>query len=419
MGEQFYLHKPDFNILTSNDDIHSNSRNVTSKILAEADNVLDVIRKIEKYNSDNNLSLNKRINYSIGFTSKVYLSVLKAYFVNNDKSLVVVTGEANGHTSLEYEKNSKEYPKMTSGKNAVSTHIIPIEEIVDIVFGSYDPEKVKIFEDIKEINNMSEREAVRILTELLNDMNTLNSAGMYKDFIKKFNIVFNKYALDTVDYNYNLYAYNIYVKVVSLYLTVIKEIYTSYEYYSKNSNKDYRNRFIFMDIVDIDSLQVILENQNDRRAENTLLEQIVFGYEDLEILAKILEIEFIELDVEFNIENMNPEKNNRVYKKSIIIDASSGIEYTPTPSGPTGSVDPTIPDPDPTIPDPDPDSIEKIAYMKVRHSNDESGNNLYPNQLVLYAIEIDENNMGESIIYDKDLSWEDSSQTMLNSMLNN
>ena len=188
MGEQFYLHKPDFNILTSNDDIHSNSRNVTSKILAEADNVLDVIRKIEEYNSDNNLSLNKRINYSIGLTSKVYLSVLKAYFVNNDKSLVVVTGEANGHTSLEYEKNSKEYPKMTSGKNAVSTHIIPIEEIVDIVFGSYDPEKVKIFEDIKEINNMSEREAVRILTELLNDMNTLNSAGMYKDFIKKFNI---------------------------------------------------------------------------------------------------------------------------------------------------------------------------------------------------------------------------------------
>lgn len=296
MGTSFYLTKSDFNVLTSTDDITANSKNATQAIMEGVTDNISLIKSIEAYNTTNNLSLNKRVKYSIGLKSGVYIPVLYSYFTNNENTLVIVSNEQSGHTSLEYEQDSKEYPKMISAKSAVSTHVVPVENIIDVMFGNYDPSEVDIFEKTggDSTNTMSEKELVNKLSVLLSDINALHSAGMYKDLIKKINYEFKKHAYDTLDYNYNTNAYSIYIQIADKYLSIINEIYYNYENVETRLNEDTRSRFIFVDDMSMEEVIEALEEKNDRRASNSLLEQFVFNYSDLTLLAYVLDKPFVQ-----------------------------------------------------------------------------------------------------------------------------
>lgn len=292
MINDFYLTKSDILELESGKAFTISSE-VTKTIMSSATDPISLIKAIEKFNDDNKLPLNKRVKYSIGI-SNVYLPVAKAYEVGSCIAICAYT--QSGGTGFKYGEGENSR-KLISAKDAVATHLVPKDKITDVVFGTYDPSKVTIFDEPieDETEDISEKELVKNLTILLNDINSMLSAGMYKSLIKKFNIEFKNKKYNSISYDYKPSAYSIYIALCEKYISACKTIVNEYNMTKEGLNDNIVRKFYFVDetITDanIDSIINNLKEDipNGRDISNGELAERVFSISDItSIYANIL-----------------------------------------------------------------------------------------------------------------------------------
>ena len=213
------------------------SPELTKAIMAKATDKLTLIKEIEKYSDDNKLPLGKRVPYSIILNGGVYINVAQAYPVGTD--FAVVGWNGNGGVMRTFDNG-----KPTGVLNDVSTYFVDTDSISAVVFGSYDPSKVTVFDE-KAMKD-KEKELVELFTTLNNEINALSSAGAYRSMIIKINSVFLKNKLNDIDlYKYNPVAYKAYVQACANYIMKISDIINFYNDFTRNNKGKEYHKFGF------------------------------------------------------------------------------------------------------------------------------------------------------------------------------
>ena len=208
------------------------SPELTKAIMSKATDKLSLIKEIEKYSDDNKLPLGKRVPYSIILQGGVYINVAQAYPV--DSNFAVVGWNGNGGVMRTFNNG-----KPTGLLNDVSTYFVDVDSISAVVFGSYDPSKVTVFDE-KAMKD-KEKELIELFTTLNNEINALSSAGAYRSMIIKINSVLLKNKLNDANlYKYNTVAYKMYVQTCANYIMKISDIVNFYNDPTRNvKGKEY------------------------------------------------------------------------------------------------------------------------------------------------------------------------------------
>ena len=138
------------------------SPELTKAIMAKATDKISLIKEIEKYSDDNKLPLGKRVPYSIVLQGGLYINVAQAYPV--DANFAVIGWNGNGGVMRNFNNG-----KPTGLLNDVSTYFVDVNSISAVIFGSYDPSKVTVFDE-KAMKD-KEKELIEEFTILNNEIN--------------------------------------------------------------------------------------------------------------------------------------------------------------------------------------------------------------------------------------------------------
>ena len=195
-----------------------NTNDVVKEILNGVTNHYDLIKAIEKYNDDNKLPLNKRVKYSI-LVGAAYISVAKATEVGTE-TFLVTSYDYTGSASFEYDEKGK----LTKGSASLSTHMIKASDIIDVVINGYDKDVIDPIQGNKTLDEISENELIRKITDL--DQSTFHyvTSGQYRSYIIAICNGFKKEHLNEYSYTMKPAAYNLYLKLITKYFNVLKEI---------------------------------------------------------------------------------------------------------------------------------------------------------------------------------------------------
>lgn len=216
MINNFLIEKSD--VVDTTTTTMQNNNGVVKEILNGVTNHYELIKAIEKYNDDNKLPLNKRVKYSI-LVGASYISVAKATEVGTE-TFLVTSYDYTGSASFEYDEKGK----LIKGSASLSTHMIKASDIIDVVINGYDKDVIDHIQDNKTLDEISESELIRKITEL--DQNTFHyvTSGQYRSYIIAICNGFKKEHLNEYSYTMKPAAYNVYLKLITKYFNVLKEI---------------------------------------------------------------------------------------------------------------------------------------------------------------------------------------------------
>ena len=284
MINNIYYTKDDL-ITPSKATMSTTNPEVVKNIMKNVTDHVSLIQNIEKYNEDNKLPYNKRLQYSI-CAGNYYITVLKAYMIGT-KYIGVIGWDQTGYVGFKYNENSN----ISSAMSSVSTHLISIDSINDVQLGSYDPDKLGDLFSFKTTDDISEKQLIKLISELFIKINSLISAGEYRNVIECFNYTVKKNNLNTYNYEHKTGAYNQYIKLFIKYVIVIKEIIMNYVdpgRLNKLEETDrIKNKFDFVEAIpeDIDELN----------------RQRTFTHDEIEIFKQIIDWDNLKFD-----QNGNP-----------------------------------------------------------------------------------------------------------------
>lgn len=266
-----------------------------------------LISAIESYNDTHKLPYNKRIRYSIA-VSNVYIAVLRAYTVGSDY-ICIIGWDQNGYPDMKYDENGKPLTA-TAG---LSTHMVHVNNINDVMLGGYDSAKITNLFDggYKTVDDISERELNKKLTTLFDDLSALICSGQYRDAITKFIYEFNKNDYNSYSYEYKRTAYHNYLKVYSKYILILKEIVLDSLkpriVYDPSNTPKIRNKFEFVNSLnDIDNIIAILykdsvgteEYTNNFASRKAALSQRTFTNSELETFKSAIDLDHLRVGLD-------------------------------------------------------------------------------------------------------------------------
>jgi hypothetical protein len=281
--------------------------NLVHDLLNGATDHKSLITAIESYNDTHKLPYNKRIRYSIA-VSNVYIAVLRAYTVGSDY-ICVIGWDQNGYPDLKYDENGKPLTA-TAG---LSTHMINVNNINDVMIGGYDSAKIgNLFDGgYKTVDNISERELNKKLTTLFDDLSALMCAGQYRDAINKFIYEFTRNEYNSYSYEYKRTAYHNYLKVYSKYILILKDIVLDSlkprVTYDPNITPKIKNKFEFVDNLDeVDNIIKILyrdtagteEYINNFASRKQALIQTTFTKAELNTFKQAIDLDHLRVDID-------------------------------------------------------------------------------------------------------------------------
>lgn len=214
---------------------------ITQSIQSSTSPVIDAIKKIEEYNSNKSIPLNKRIEYWVNVDGTInLLQVFHTHFFGTNGVQLTVYNR-NGSPDMKYNKDGIHgEPSMESARQSLSTVITTTDKLYSISFGSYD----KTY--IDEILNDSAAKEARIpnlenlLRNELNKLNSLRSSGKLRDYY----IEFNKFMHDNglfidpntestkssiTPFDFNREACNLYNTIWKNYLLLTETIVDKFE----------------------------------------------------------------------------------------------------------------------------------------------------------------------------------------------
>lgn len=220
MINEFLIEKND--VVDIKNTTMQNNNDVVKEILNGVTNHYDLIKAIEKYNDDNKLPLNKRIKYSI-LVGATYISVAKATEVGTE-TFLITSYDYTGSASFEYDEKGK----LTKGSASLSTHLIKASDIIDVVVGGYDKTVIDPIQGNKTLDEISENELIRKITELDQSSFSYVTSGQYRSYIIAICNGFKKEHLNEYSYAMKPAAYNLYLKLITKYFNVLKEIVIDY-----------------------------------------------------------------------------------------------------------------------------------------------------------------------------------------------
>lgn len=252
---------------------------ITTEIMSGVTDRKSLILAIEQYNEDHKLPYNKRVKYSVAVSNN-YIAVLKAYTISENE-IAIIGWDQTGYPTFEYNKDGI----ATKAMSSVSTHVVNVDNINDVMIGSYDTSKIGHVFDYETIDEISEKELNSKLTKLLNDITVLLSTGQYRTAIVKFNCEFATNKYNDYTYEFKRTAYDTYIKVFTKYILAIKEIVMD----SLNTGRvkfdpvspRIKNKFEFVESL-------------DGIKDNALLQKI-FSNEELETFKKIIDLDHLRI----------------------------------------------------------------------------------------------------------------------------
>lgn len=295
----------------STTDMTSYNVKITTEIMKNVTSRISLIEAIEAYNEDHKLPYNKRIRYSIA-VSNVYIAVLKAYKLS-ETEICVIGWDQNGYPSITYnDKGAIE--KAMAG---ISTHVIKIDNINDVVIGNYDSTKIGNIFTYETVDEISEKELLSKLNRVIDSMTTLICSGYYRSALEKFTYEFNRNKFNSYSYEHKNVAYTKYVELYAKYILMLKDIVGNsldsgrITYTDTNSDNKIHNRFEFIESDDeIDDLlkvyyrearentEIFKKNYDTYKRE--LMEK-TFTTDELNTFKQLIDFDHLKLD-----ENGNP-----------------------------------------------------------------------------------------------------------------
>lgn len=231
MINNFILQKSDMINLSEVENVN-NLEDITTEILKSVKDstspTIDTIKAIEKYNTDHNLPLEKRITYWITFASNpILLHTLHTEFRAKFAEVTYFIG--SGTVDAKYNATTMVggVPRATEFKQGLITAVIPLEQIFAVSFGSYNTETIDsiLYPNTNKIPDIEIK-----LRKELSTLNSLKSDTKIRDFIIEFNRFMHQPGMNEVtNYNYNREAYNLYTTLWKTYLNKVENIVDHFE----------------------------------------------------------------------------------------------------------------------------------------------------------------------------------------------
>ena len=299
MINDFFLEKSDIvNVQSDSTTMSSTNPDFVTNLLNGVSSQSELIDAIENYNDTNKLPLNKRIKYSICVGS-MYISVAKA--VKKSTNYIITGYDYTGAAGFEYSADGK----ITNGEASMSTHIIKADDIKDVVIKGYDRTVIDPIRNYKTNDTITEKELISQLKEF--DENTYSNltTGQFRNYIIAFCYGFKKYRFNDYDYSLKPSAYNLYLKILSKYFLLIKDICVEFE---SNKDEKSKNKFVIIsdDYVNEETFKAILKQMIADEKEISITDvkdyevdnkyQMTFGANELEVFKKCIDFEHLKFD---------------------------------------------------------------------------------------------------------------------------
>lgn len=249
MVNNFILQQFDMKTHASELEAQIDMRTVTNAIMTSFESSSDkstselsmksIITAIEKYNTDNHLVDNTRIKYSVILAGGVSINVCYAYFSTNHTKTVTLVGYDNANYQTTYDSNGK----VKTLVQAMSTHIVALDKIVDVQFGKYDSSLENTISG-STVNNRTGNIYIEGLERKLNavygELFSMLGAGRLRDFIIRFNIEFVNNKYNEADYTGNAAAHDLYIKLWALYISTVAQIIVDFDSTVNSGDKKYK-----------------------------------------------------------------------------------------------------------------------------------------------------------------------------------
>lgn len=235
--------------------INTYNPEIVKTLLQGISSPLDLVKKIEKYNDDNELAYNKRLPYSVGIGEARHISVLKAYEISGN-TWAFVGWDISGFPGMIYDGT-----QLKSAMSSISTHIVNVDSIIDVQIGSYDSDKLEdIFDTYTKYEKLTEKDMLGILHELHQSVFSYATAGDYRSAIIKFTSVIKNKGVNDWPLLFKNAVYNEYLKTYEKYINVVTEIVNDVFNPGRITtfnpdNKKIKNKiFVVNDLDDIEKL---------------------------------------------------------------------------------------------------------------------------------------------------------------------
>ena len=253
----FYSKEDIVNVKDTNTNMTQYNVDITTEIMQGVTSRIGLIEAIEAYNEDHKLPYNKRIQYTIAVSNN-YIAVLKAYRLeNNGNEICVIGWDQNGYPAITYNDKGS-IDKAMAG---LSTHIINIDNINDVVIGNYDKTKIGDVFNYNTVDEISEKELIKKLSATIDSITTLVCNGYYRSALSKFTYEFNRNNFNDYTYEHKNTAYSLYLRLYTKYILLLKDIVFDsmnegrIKYTDSTIANKVHNRFEFIDSLDnIDDL---------------------------------------------------------------------------------------------------------------------------------------------------------------------
>lgn len=216
MIQDFYITAKDI-VDPKNKDFSVYSCELTAQLMEGATDLLSLIRNIENFNGDK--PRGKRVDYALTVNGQCTpFCVAKARFLEGDDYIFVYVYNSNGSM---YVTNDNDSIDIIDG---ITTYMIKVDQITAVNFGSFNKEDCGFLLNSSKDNTVTEDKITSLIENEIQSINSLISSGEYRSAINHFCIFMKNNNINGFDYNYNSKAYNRYIKLVGIYMNLIKSI---------------------------------------------------------------------------------------------------------------------------------------------------------------------------------------------------
>ncbi len=252
---------------------------LTAQFMDGNNTIMDLLHAIEDFNG--NKPRNKRLMYSVyvnGFNQPIF--VAKAKFIGDD---FIYFYAYNNNGALYVTQNNNK-PNFIDG---VSTFLIKIDQISGVNFGSFDKEDCPFLNKTK-TNTISEDKMLSLLTDEIASLNSTISSGEYRMAINHFCMFMKNNKINEYDFNYNGAAFNKYIILCGIYMSLIKDIVGRHDDPTINVNdpKVPNKMYFFTNKAAMEEFVKIAEHSRMNITINN-----TFYDEDIEIFKSIIKPE--------------------------------------------------------------------------------------------------------------------------------
>ncbi len=241
MIQDFYITAKDI-IDPKTKDFSTHSCELTAQLMEGANDLLSLIRNIEAFNGDK--PRGKRVDYTLTVNGQCTpFCVSKTKFLEgNDDYIFAYVYNSNGSMYVTNDNNS------VNLVDGITTYMIKVDQITAVNFGSFNKEDCAFLLDSSRDNVVTEDKISSLIETEIQNINGLISSGEYRSAINHFCIFMKNNNINGFDYNYNSKAYNRYVKLVSIYMNLVKNIVSRHDDPTINvNNPNIPNKMYFFE----------------------------------------------------------------------------------------------------------------------------------------------------------------------------